>query len=164
MRSHHLRIEPRRVARLQMFDEKKQSQLGSVGNGMKHTFAAENAARVNAVKSADDFARFVPNFDAVRRAKLVQIKVSLDKFFDYPRSAAIAAFGAGATFDDGAEIFINRKCELRFLLFLSQTFRNVKLGKFQNGAFARTKPGQRKTVNVPRENALPVSISQIFQR
>ena len=39
---------------------------------MKHTFAAKNAARIHAVKSADEFAPFIPNLDAVRVAGFVK--------------------------------------------------------------------------------------------
>ena len=83
---------------------------------MKHTFAAEYAARVNAVKPADDFVS-VPDFDAVRVTAFVQFRVRFDEIFRYPGSRFVTAFSFCTVFNHSAEIFINRKSKIRFLIF-----------------------------------------------
>jgi hypothetical protein len=81
---------------------------------MKHTFAAKNSARINAVKSADEFSRNIPNFDAVRVAGFVKFGVSFNKFSSYPSSALIVPINGGAIFDDAAKIFVNREIKIVF--------------------------------------------------
>ena len=62
------------------------------------------------------------------------------------------------------EIFINRKSKIRFSKFVSQTFRNMKFVKFQNCTIFGTKPWKRQTANMPRKNAVAISLPQIFDR
>jgi hypothetical protein len=108
MRRHDLNVEPRRAALPEMFDEMQKREFRSIRARVEHAFAAENAARVNAVKPADQF-RAVPDLDAVRVAARVKIAVRADEFARDPGSVTVASFRPRARADDRFKIPVDRE-------------------------------------------------------
>src|SRR3954466_6216935 len=67
VRGGDLAVDPGGAAVAEMFDEEEQREFRGVGCAMKHRFAGEDAAAVDAVETTDQF-RVAPHLYAVRVA------------------------------------------------------------------------------------------------
>jgi len=111
-----------------MIDQKQQRELRRVWLDKEHALAAEDAARVDAVKPTDELAIGVPCLDAVNDAFGVQLGVDIDKIMRDPRAAALAfPYGRLTTAYHTIKIAIDRERKFIFALFFGKASRYVQV-------------------------------------
>src|SRR5690606_17472680 len=132
-----------------------------VGACVKHTFAAEYAARIHTVKPADKFTASVADLDAVGDPFAVKFAVNIDKTWRYPRPELARTHSPRTGSDHGSKIAVERKCKLGAAARFCQAARNMQVREIEHGAVFGTEPRQRHSLSMPRENAFAVRFADI---
>ena len=87
--------------------EEDEGALGAVGFNCEHRFSAEDAAKQDSVKAADQLS-VLPDFDAVGVACLVKFLVGLNHLRSNPGAVLIGPFLLCAVFYDISKSFVYR--------------------------------------------------------
>jgi len=90
VRREPLRVQQDEFVSAQMIHERHECNLGGIGHAMKHRFPKKRASNCDTVKAADQLA-FLPCFDGMRVAELMQARVALDDLIIDPRILPLRA-------------------------------------------------------------------------
>jgi hypothetical protein len=157
VRCEPLRVEQNEFVSAQMIYQRHECNLGGIGHPMKHRFPKKRASNCDTVKAAGELA-FLPSFDGMRVAELMQTRVALDDLVIDPR---IFPFRAGS--DHFRKCVVNT-CFKDFLAqHTSQGVRDMKIVQWQNGTRIWRKPLDRVILHGHRENTKPIALQQKFR-
>src|SRR5262245_333507 len=158
MRSQHLNIDPVEPGLFQVVDHIQKRQFRGVGLEMKHAFAGEGTARINAVHPAYE-KPIAPRFHAMRVTQAVELRICHFHLRRDPSAVLTGTRDDGAKPDDVGKRPIDRKTPTLApgsASCLSKASWNMEEIELENCPRVRRKPEQWVVWMGPGEDPLAV--------